>query len=82
MHNLNRVKNAGIPCPDVVELKKHILVMSFIGDNHNPAPKLKDVILTEAEYIIAYEQVSFAYCIFRQHVIHILTGNRVHEIII
>lgn len=59
MHNLVRLKNAGIPCPDVVVLKKHVLVMSFIGSNHNPAPKLKYAILSEADSILAYEQVKF-----------------------
>lgn len=57
MHNLVRLHNAGIPCPDVVALKKHVLVMSFIGNDHNPAPKLKYAILNEADCIIAYEQV-------------------------
>lgn len=32
MHNLGRLKKAGIPCPEVLALKKHILVMSFIGN--------------------------------------------------
>lgn len=31
MQNLIRLKNAKIPCPEVVALKKHVLVMSFIG---------------------------------------------------
>ncbi|CAH0563539.1 unnamed protein product [Brassicogethes aeneus] len=57
MANLIRLKRAGIPCPDVVELKKHVLVMSFIGENHRAAPKLKDTKLTDAEYIVAYEQI-------------------------
>ena len=58
MHNLTRLKKAGILCPEVVTLKKHILVMSFIGDGYdNPAPKLKDAILTEAELICAYDEV-------------------------
>jgi len=57
MHNLYRLRNAGIPCPEVVALKRHILVMSFIGENHKPAKKLKEAILTPAEYILAYEQV-------------------------
>lgn len=57
MHNLHRLHKAGIPCPDVVELKKHVLVMSFIGTQYTPAPKLKYAILDEADYIIAYEQV-------------------------
>ncbi|MEQ2194914.1 hypothetical protein XENOCAPTIV_004640 [Xenoophorus captivus] len=57
MHNLSRMKKAGIPCPDVVLLKKHILVMSFIGKEHVPAPKLKDVTLGSEEMKEAYQQV-------------------------
>lgn len=55
--NLQRLQNANIPCPEVVTLKKHILVMSFIGKNNVPAPKLKDAILSDAEYIVAYDQI-------------------------
>jgi len=43
MHNLSRILKAGIPCPRIVQLKKHILVMSFIGQEMRPAPKLKEV---------------------------------------
>ncbi|TRY91383.1 hypothetical protein DNTS_013514 [Danionella cerebrum] len=57
MHNLTRIKKAGIPCPEVVILKKHILVMSFIGKDHVPAPKLKDAILNSEEMKKAYYQV-------------------------
>lgn len=57
MHNLYRLQKAGIPCPEVVALRKHLLVMSFIGNDHNPAPKLKYAILNEADCVIAYEQV-------------------------
>ncbi|PIK53678.1 putative serine/threonine-protein kinase RIO3 [Apostichopus japonicus] len=41
MHNLNRMREAGIRTPDVILLKKHILVMTFIGENQKAAPKLK-----------------------------------------
>lgn len=58
MHNLTRLQKAGIPCPEVVALKHHVLVMSFIGKNHMPAPKLKDVNLSNADFIMAYNQVS------------------------
>jgi len=57
MANLMRLKKAGLPCPEVVTLKKHILVMSFIGENHTPAPKLKNVDLSDADFVLAYEQV-------------------------
>lgn len=58
MLNLMRMQKAGIPCPEVISLKKHILVMSFVGKDHRPAPKLKDAVLKEADCIIAYKQVS------------------------
>lgn len=57
MHNLMRMRNMGINVPDVIGLKKHILVMSFIGENHTPALKLKDAILSAAEWILAYQEV-------------------------
>uniref|UniRef100_A0A8C6VYT2 Serine/threonine-protein kinase RIO3 n=1 Tax=Nothobranchius furzeri TaxID=105023 RepID=A0A8C6VYT2_NOTFU len=57
MHNLSRMKKAGLPVPDVVLLKKHILVMSFIGKDHVPAPKLKDVTLSSEDMKAAYYQV-------------------------
>ncbi|XP_071953400.1 serine/threonine-protein kinase RIO3-like [Antedon mediterranea] len=56
MHNLNRMRNAGICCPDVIMLKKHILVLSFIGEDRVPAPKLKDAHLSTIDMIAAYEQ--------------------------
>ncbi|XP_023601481.1 serine/threonine-protein kinase RIO3 isoform X3 [Myotis lucifugus] len=56
MHNLTRMQKAGIPCPAVVLLKKHILVMSFIGHDQVPAPKLKEVKLSSEEMEAAYHQ--------------------------
>lgn len=56
MRNLMRMKEADIPCPTVVTLKKHVLVMSFIGEKMMPAPKLKDVDLPFADMTIIYEQ--------------------------
>lgn len=57
MHNMMRMQKVGINCPDVVILKKHILVMSFIGKDHLAAPKLKDARLSDAELSVAYEEV-------------------------
>ncbi len=51
------MKKAEIPCPEVVLLKKHILVMSFIGKDHVPAPKLKDVMLGSEDMKNAFYQV-------------------------
>lgn len=57
MHNLMRMQKFGISCPDVVMLKKHILVMSFIGDDHVAAPKLKEAILSYDELELAYDEI-------------------------
>ncbi|XP_070499172.1 serine/threonine-protein kinase RIO3 [Chironomus tepperi] len=60
-HNLNRLAKAGILCPQPIVFKKHILLMSYIGNGHeHPAPKLKDVQLSKAEMICAYEEVTEA----------------------
>lgn len=59
MANLTRLKRAGLRCPDVVHLKKHVLVLSFIGQNAIPAPKLKDAVLSDADYVDAYDQVIY-----------------------
>lgn len=56
MHNLMRMQACGISCPNVVQLKKHVLVMSFIGENNVAAPKLKDVLLSDADASVAYEE--------------------------
>ncbi|XP_058122223.1 serine/threonine-protein kinase RIO3 [Anopheles ziemanni] len=57
LRNLNRIKRVGIACPEIVALKKNVLVMSFIGDNMIPAPKLKEAVLSEAQLIVAYEEI-------------------------
>lgn len=42
--NLRRLHGAGIPCPDPVYLRQHVLVMSFLGNKKGwPAPRLRDV---------------------------------------
>lgn len=57
MHNLMRMQKFGINCPDVVMLKKHILVMSFIGEDNMAAPKLKEAALSYAELELAYDEI-------------------------
>ena len=42
LFNLKLLLKHGIPCPEPVTIKKHILFMRFIGDNGIPAPRLKD----------------------------------------
>jgi RIO kinase 3 len=56
MFNLKRLHSYGIPCPQVVLLKKHVLVMSFIGKDQCPAPKLKECQLTSEQFKSAYHQ--------------------------
>lgn len=51
-----RLQRAGIPCPKVVLLRKHVLIMSFIGHETIPAPKLKEAKLTSEEMRDAYKQ--------------------------
>lgn len=51
------MKKAQISCPEVVLLKKHILVMSFIGKDHVPAPKIKDALLSSEDMKTAFYQV-------------------------
>lgn len=46
MRNLKRIHAAGIPCPEPVYLRLHVLAMGFLGDSKGtPAPRLKDVTL-------------------------------------
>lgn len=54
--NHARLQRAGIPCPKVVLLRKHILIMSFIGHETIPAPKLKEAKLTPEQMNDAYKQ--------------------------
>ena len=37
-------------------LRKHVLIMSFIGQDQRPAPKLKEATLTLEEMTTAYHQ--------------------------
>ncbi|KAJ5467834.1 RIO-like kinase [Penicillium sp. IBT 31633x] len=44
MRNLRRIYAAGIPCPEPIYLRLHVLVMGFIGNSKGlGAPRLKDV---------------------------------------
>lgn len=43
MRNLKRLHTAGIPCPEPLYLRQHVLAMEFLGDKKGyPAPRLKD----------------------------------------
>ncbi|KAB8069543.1 RIO1 family-domain-containing protein [Aspergillus leporis] len=44
MRNLRRIHVAGIPCPEPIFLRLHVLVMAFLGNSRGIAsPRLKDV---------------------------------------
>ncbi|KAI0014790.1 putative extragenic suppressor of the bimD6 mutation [Xylariomycetidae sp. FL0641] len=52
--NLRRIYAAGIPCPEPIQLKLHVLVMGFLGDKKGWAyPRLRDAAIPadEAEEI-------------------------------
>ncbi|KAL7734875.1 hypothetical protein ACLKA6_011152 [Drosophila palustris] len=43
MRNYLRMRNAGVPVPEPILLRSHVLVMRFCGQDGWPSPKLKDV---------------------------------------
>ncbi|XP_060864181.1 serine/threonine-protein kinase RIO1 [Metopolophium dirhodum] len=49
MRNLARMYAAGLPVPQPILLRSHVLMMSFIGKDGWPAPKLKDARLTTSK---------------------------------
>lgn len=49
LRNLKRAEKAGILCPRVVALKRHVLVLSFLGADGHPAPKLLDADFSKPE---------------------------------
>ncbi|CAF4928242.1 unnamed protein product [Pieris macdunnoughi] len=57
MHNMMRIQKVGLNCPEMVCLKKHVLVMSFIGKDNKPAPKLRDVILRPDQWESVYNEI-------------------------
>lgn len=54
MRNLCRMHKHGLPVPTPILLKSHVLLMSFIGSDGFPAPKLKDVELSSSEARVLY----------------------------
>lgn len=56
MRNLLRLKQAEINAPRPIELRKHVLLMTFIGQNGWPAPKLKDAVLPTSKLRSLYRE--------------------------
>uniref|UniRef100_H3CBM8 Serine/threonine-protein kinase RIO1 n=1 Tax=Tetraodon nigroviridis TaxID=99883 RepID=H3CBM8_TETNG len=58
MRNLiSRLQAAGVPSPEPLLLRSHVLLMSFIGKEKTPAPLLKNALLSEAKARELYLQV-------------------------
>lgn len=59
MRNLKRLSVAGIPCPEPIVLRLHVLVMTLVGGSSGwAAPRLKDAVVADQEsYLSIYRQV-------------------------
>lgn len=55
--NLKLLRKANINCPDAISLKKHVLLMTFLGTDASPSPQLKVAQLNEGQLRDSYEQV-------------------------
>lgn len=55
--NLRRLHAAGIPCPNPLLLRLHVLVMDFFGRDGVAAPRLKDAGLSGSKLAAAYDEV-------------------------
>lgn len=49
VRNLKRLNNAEIPSPEPIYLKNNILIMSWIGNSEEAAPKLRDAMIEDAK---------------------------------
>ncbi|BFZ60294.1 Serine/threonine-protein kinase rio1 [Saitoella coloradoensis] len=73
MRNLKRLYSAGIPSPEPILLKLHVLVMAFLGNKAGWAyPRLKDAVVPDEEYQDLYDQLCRLYRIMYQvcHLVH------------
>jgi hypothetical protein len=59
MRNYRRLATAGVPCPEALLLKEHVLLMRFIGTDGWAAPRLKDAVLKPSERTSAWRQVRY-----------------------
>ncbi|EEB09794.1 atypical/RIO/RIO1 protein kinase [Schizosaccharomyces japonicus yFS275] len=59
MRNLKRVYSSGIPSPEPLALKQHVLLMKFLGNKSGwPYPRLKDAGLSAEDASRVYRQVA------------------------
>lgn len=60
--NLKRLYVNGIPCPEPVELRSHVLVMEYLTKGKSqPSPKLKDHPFKDLDEIVFYYQQMLIY---------------------
>ncbi|KAM5533470.1 hypothetical protein V8D89_012908 [Ganoderma adspersum] len=58
MRNLKRLRTAGIRCPEPVEVRENVLVMTFVGDREGWAsPRLKDADIPETAFPDLYVEL-------------------------
>ncbi|CAL8368355.1 unnamed protein product [Boreogadus saida] len=57
MRNLLRLQTAGIPSPEPLMLRSHVLLMTFIGKEDMPAPLLKNAALSDSKACELYLEV-------------------------
>ncbi|KAI0087876.1 RIO1 family-domain-containing protein [Irpex rosettiformis] len=58
MRNLRRLQTAGIRCPEPIEVRENVLVMSFIGDTEGWAsPRLKDAQIPTSHFPSLYAEL-------------------------
>ncbi|ORX69233.1 RIO1-domain-containing protein, partial [Linderina pennispora] len=58
MRNLKRLHNAGIPSPNPIVLRQHVLVMDFLGSAEGWAyPRLKDAKIPQSRFPMLYLQL-------------------------
>ncbi|CAH0560722.1 unnamed protein product [Brassicogethes aeneus] len=57
MRNLVRMHSNGLKTPEPVLLRSHVLLMTFIGKDGWPAPKLKDVEISQSKSREIYREI-------------------------
>ncbi|KAH9854713.1 RIO1 family-domain-containing protein [Lenzites betulinus] len=58
MRNLKRLRTAGVRCPDPIEVRENVLVMTFVGDKDGWAsPRLKDAIIPDSAFPELYVEL-------------------------
>ena len=73
LRNLKRAEKAGLRCPRALLLKEHVLVMQFVGEDGQAAPKLLDANLSKpATAHAAYTQcVAMMRTLYQEcHLVH------------